>query len=393
MSYKKKYMKYKTKYVNLKHGGDQTQKVSVLKDKKYFVDVMNLINKLPIDKIIKKDDINFGDDDIFNLTHYVYLSFPSYHKFFGDDDVKEFNKMIERIPNNSLIFAPGDSPFKLVHIIELLHKVGENTIEFDGNRKNVRFITFPFSKPTLHYNLNYNQVYEEFGEFMGKIRDVNKYENFIFYDYVETGRTFYYISTLIKHFFLTKYNREINCELYKIGDIFNNDIMFNAENYGARCIRSTTMRKDVSLGDKFEKHLLKCNAITLFYYYVILKYDVIVKMVEKVQDILMPIDKFYEYNNVIITEMTYYSGDSNSIEKINGVYFSKIEYNYMSLVKLNKSDVHILFESSIKSQYNAQHINPNCIVELKYYAIFTTEDKREMMTEFVMDLISRDENV
>jgi hypothetical protein len=158
-----------------------------LNDKSKFTEIIKTIDKIPTDRVIEKKDINkMTDDDIVNLTHYVAIEYPNknpisplYHKY----DMSTLENAIDTyFLDNSLIFAPGDSPFKPITVMKLLFMNEDGKFIINGKIKNIKFIDFAFSRPESYAYENYDIIYDQFKIFMGQQNLILKdYNNYIFF--------------------------------------------------------------------------------------------------------------------------------------------------------------------------------------------------------------------
>jgi len=116
----------------------------------YIPNIERIHNIIPSDRNITKEEIlSLTNEDIISLQIYFFYTTPSLlntndYKCLGYI-LKLCRKVLQSLEDNSVVIAPGDSPSKIIQIINMLYRVGKDTYMYKGEEKHIRFITFPIS--------------------------------------------------------------------------------------------------------------------------------------------------------------------------------------------------------------------------------------------------------
>lgn len=211
----------------------------------YLPLIQGVVNRIPSNRLITRLDISkLQIDDIKMVFNYT---FP---KSFSKNNYRELGYLVEltvqvmkEIPDNAVIIAAGDSPSKIVNLINLLWKNNDTTY-FPQRSKTIQFIRFPLSKVKnigLESLSNYlKQILESNGI------DYQRQTRFIDLDYIESGASHQKIGAALQ---LLNYNivlDQINLRDLWIDladqtgidlenvDVF--DLIKDADIYDARCV-------------------------------------------------------------------------------------------------------------------------------------------------------------
>jgi len=154
-----------------------------------YVGLIEFLHKIiPDYRNITKEEINeIKNFYLDGLKAYIYYTYP---KILSDHS--EINKFIqacrdifEELPDDSLIIAPGDSPARIVRIIDLFYKTGDNQYV---NNKSMNIVNFPLSSS---YRTITDDLIDNYVEGLIKFGKITlSFNNIIYLDYVGGGNTY-----------------------------------------------------------------------------------------------------------------------------------------------------------------------------------------------------------
>jgi len=380
-------------------GGVKIKKILTKKMNESIINYLPLIeeiaSKIPTDHFITRTEIDQLDPNALKtLFHYT---FP---EKFSKGNYQQLNYLVElarrtliKLPNDSLVIAPGDSPSKVVHLINLLWKIDEDTYRIkyrpldygyladdgyyddDGEpikqfgyvevTKRIKFIVFPLSAlqdpslSTLQALPNYLRgVLDSNGvNYQGQV-------TFIDLDHIEGGTTHRRLQSALKQL-----NPDIQLNKLNLADIWSliyslnrssednyvYSLIMGAEDYGARCIPSYP---DLSQPIP-QLNIRKCNLVVTMIYLKAL--DLLGKTPE------LPHNEFkcnYHGDHVpepnsclyrdLFYDIVYYDLSSNSIEQVRGLVDGT--YNGVTLIIINPGvvrfrKINILYEQIVRFEH------------------------------------------
>lgn len=391
MDYYKKYVKYKKKYLDLKIkdevdvSGIKIKKIEFKKEK-YFDSMIKTVNKIPMNRIINKSDLKkINNSDLKNLVEYIALEFvdkhsPLYEKY----SLYEFGEKINIIPNNSLVICPGNSPYKIVKIIELMFMTEKDTYIINGKTKRIRFLCFPLSRPEGKFN--FEDVSSKFKLFLDK-HDLFEYDNYIYFDHIDSGQTYNYVSQLLRNYFSGK---DVKLQKMPLKKIFKDDshffFLYN-DYHNDRCVAKNYESDFYKQMD----NLRRCNIVIINMYYVFNENKKILEIIKKLEK-ENKIGKKYvaSFKNKIhdkfIKKIKIYDGSTNKIinmdnfGKMNSILkgfnslYSEINdgNDYVKLIVTDKLKVmwDFIDEDFDRDQFNEfVFLHPGSILEVEYYVL------------------------
>lgn len=231
---------------------------------------------VPEDRFITKDELfSLTDNEIYQLQTYCYLTFPpdvSSHKY---ENLRTLTNMVNYILNlissDSILLCPGDSPSKIILLLQLLY---DDYLE----KNNIKIITFPLSG---HSNYNNTKRY------ISKILNDNNIttgDNLIIIDHFNTGSSYNIImNILLKQFniivplinlsdiwkksngfkiytpieikFMSEYGADVDEEIHPADNIYN-ELIINSEDTHSRCIPKYKLYQKMT-----NINVKRCNAI------------------------------------------------------------------------------------------------------------------------------------
>lgn len=299
INYKYKYEKYKTKNkkIIVLFGGqtnfslDTESNVSLSQSEPQLDDFYKLKHDEKINNMFELFDVNLSKDDV----DYFFKQVKNTIDKHIINDAKNFIKLCNFVEkrlnalskNKTLnVFAPGDSPTKIIEYFKKLNKC-----------KNCNFIMFSFSR--YGNNENYMDYLES------KLPD--SLDDFVIFDYIETGRTLLMISDALENKFgsnnvTNKIRDYLNGKINKTKYVLNLDNEFTnsvfdyivwSERTYTRCIPYN--KKNIEL-DNLEKH---DNIGCMFFIYIAilctLYPDIADNYLYNEQDRIEDEKYFYEY--------------------------------------------------------------------------------------------------
>lgn len=258
----------------------------------------DVVNKIPTDHPITKTEINQLDVDA--LKTLFYYTFP---EKFSQDDYAKLEYLVElakrvliKLPNNAQVIASGDSPSKIVHLINLLWRTDEETYriryqprnygeyydeeinaigqyEYREVTKRIKFMTFPLSGLQDPNSLAVKALPTYLkGVLDSKGVHYQGAQTFIDLDHMEGGTTHRRLESALKEL-----NPEIQLEKLNLGDLWSSvyyqytkDIkdrdayllIMSAENTGSRCVPSySDLTKPVP-----QLNIRRCNLVVTMCY-------------------------------------------------------------------------------------------------------------------------------
>lgn len=327
--------------------------------------------KIPTDHFITRAEIDELDPNA--LKTLFYYTFP---EKFSKDDYQQLNYLAElsrrilvKLPNDAIVIAAGDSPSKIVNIINLLWKIDDHTyrikyrpldyghLEDDGYyddsgelivqfgyvevTKRIKFIMFPLSglqDPNLFTS-------QALPKYLRGILDSNgvNYQGqvtFIDLDHIEGGTTHRRLQSAFKQL-----NPDIQLNKLNIAEIWSlfyslkrggegDNVYFlvmSAEDYGARCIPSYP---DLSQPIP-QLNVRKCNlVVTMIYLKALNLLGKTPELPHNEFECNYRGDRMPEPNSCLhqylFYDIAYYDLSSNTLEQVRG--FVRGTYNGVTLI-------------------------------------------------------------
>jgi hypothetical protein len=213
----------------------------------YTEKIRSLHEIIPHDRDITKPEILLIKQySLDALTAYMYYTYPK--GFRQCEPIMEFicgcKRTYEQIPEGSTIIAPGDSPARVVKLIDLLF----NT--------NCQIISFPLSSsyPKLSPKL--------IDDYMRQIIESNPH-NLVYVDYIGSGSTY---QLLLESFRRIYGDEQLGMQKINLSDTitatnFFIELISSAENINARHYPKYELEYSIGVNDMFRSNVL----ITYFY--------------------------------------------------------------------------------------------------------------------------------
>ena len=300
MNYKK-YInsKYDYKNLNIQYGGDHKILKSYIMtfENLTFTDKeFELLKEIPVNTLLI-DDVSKYTEEHHQIIKKVLIYVFGMSRLDGVDHSKIIFNEVFNVDNKSsyiykllnikknceqkiVIIAPGDSPSKIVILLNLLYR--ELLI-----KSNIHILYIKLSGGTLSDN-------DKFSSYINKILDQNNIKKseinppiFSFVDAICSGNTLTTFNTLLsKQFSPYPYNKEYDID----SSMFCEDLILNVINYGSifdyaeyykikghesingRCIcKYNEIIEDDDIKNIANNNVLICNMVLIHYYFEILK--------------------------------------------------------------------------------------------------------------------------
>lgn len=165
--------------------------------KKYYrrltIEIPNrLIDRQEADKLIQE----YGHYQICGIALKYYDSIFNYHNWKEITYFSNFaKKILDEIPNKSVIISPGCSPTKIIWLLNNIYRISENIYKCpDGSIKELIFVQFPLSH--LFSSSSYYDNHDSKA-------DLSKLDNYIkgvmlpYMKYVTDDIKFYYLDAMV----------------------------------------------------------------------------------------------------------------------------------------------------------------------------------------------------
>ena len=219
---------------------------------------------VPKNRVIDKDDVlNLSDKQIKILKKYFEESFPdilSSEKYSCIGQIEYvISKIFENLNDGDVVIAPGDSPSKIVKIIQIVFGDNDNYIFEENQNKYIRFINFPISSISFVDSTVIDKYLLKILTFSG----IEKIDNMKYLDFIEQGRSYKNIAQSLQRIFRKEYmiptinlkdfqpeNQECQSALKLITDI--------SEGTTSRCLPNFNLYDTKKLPDN---SLLRCNTV------------------------------------------------------------------------------------------------------------------------------------
>ena len=103
------------------------------------------LNVDKLKKLIKQEKERL--DVIVDICSTLYESkFRNEFKLIDKYTISNLKAIVKGIPNNAVVIVPGESPFRVVILLQMLYGKGNHLFKIDDSSvKNIRFIDFPIS--------------------------------------------------------------------------------------------------------------------------------------------------------------------------------------------------------------------------------------------------------
>ena len=163
-----------------------------------------------------------------------------------------------------IILSPGDSGFKIVQLVELMYKTGDETYEYNiGNKtikKHLQIVSFPISSITHTSNLDPTGL-DNYIRQVIHTNNITSFDNLLILDHVESGSSY---KTLVKSFRRISGNIKLKIPYINTDDIWvktgtDNSAAYSAlisdsENVSNRCAPEFNIGKDL-----IHLNMIRCN--------------------------------------------------------------------------------------------------------------------------------------
>lgn len=221
----------------------------------YLDDMTKALQIIPSSRHLTKEEITFFNQEAIRvLQTFFWFTFPE--RFNRENYqclrlILNLVRNVERVlPSDSLIIAPGDSPYKVVQLIKWLYP-----------EKNFRFVEFPLSYLRRSYSK------EALDDYLEKVFSEIELKNLVYLDHVERGYTYMAILESLRRISrnpnlgmiqvnLDNYQKDQHyCQSYK-------EMIIDAEDLEVRCVPSY----NVSTGVIKTNNIVRCNLLTSILY-------------------------------------------------------------------------------------------------------------------------------
>lgn len=188
----------------------------------HFPLINRLHNIIPNDKLINHEIISaLTEDDIFSLQIYMHYTFPEVLSNYDAliNFIEGCRNIHNNIPKGSVIIAPGDSPSRVCHLLNLLY-----------NDKSYQILNFPLSSSYSKTNPILIDSYLK--------TIIKEYNNLVYLDYVGSGRTYRLINNSLIRLsenITLKFPSMNIADYIDIGELFT-CLVSSAENINARAL-------------------------------------------------------------------------------------------------------------------------------------------------------------
>lgn len=412
-----------------------------IQSKNKFSDLINSVSKIPSNRIISKKDLKIINNykDIYNILNALYIQIPKKTGFgFGHHLTKKSfgNNILNNFPNNSIIFCPGDSTFKIITLIDLFFKKKNTTYIINGCERKYFFITFTFSYYSMKRDLEYKNISnyklkKKITNFFNKYKSIiskNKIKNILIFDKVSSGST--------KDFLLDLFRSQLHkkTEFIEIRSILYDDqheyFIEHKRNLNFRCTPACNSSNIFDSKSIFI-NTTACNSYIICLYYSIKYPSKIRKYIKKIMgDEIYDGDYYYnksfikymKYDNFIMSDMKFYDITENSIiswkdyrikSNYREEYFilsNKLKPNYImdinkhlyfitvnsakTYYRIKTIDVDDIkpflnhdgwFETGFSSEMvgNYEFFNPLSIASIQYYKIKVSEENYKQINKVI----------
>lgn len=250
------------------------------------------MNLIPGNRNLNKRDFSrFNKEDIEDLQTYIQ---ETSFQWFSDYDFKYckvvldlIDVVIHKIPNDTTVIVPGESPFKFVQLIKLIYGIGGNLYRYDCENecieKKLTFVEFPISglKKLLMKDKNdfIEYFYEQMKDYLPVLPDEDDYiesiPNVYLLDYSDRGASFELIlEAMYSKFNYGISNMDIRHYVNKLTDVKDeketeemNKIIgyyfINSEVTDCRCQK----KFEINMENKDITNIKRCNAYIAFFYF------------------------------------------------------------------------------------------------------------------------------
>lgn len=272
---------------------------------------------IPKDRLITKDEIfNMTDLDIHDLKIYFGYTYPkeSYSNNYECllNILHICDKIFLSLQNGDIILAPGDSPSKIVYLINTFYCLGDENYLRQEDVLKLKFVQFPLSG--ISGSITDYSLLDNYLRYILSINNVHNVNNIVFLDYFDSGGTYYNILSSLKR--ITGNNnfqmKIINLKTFE-DEMINGDecklnyvkMIAESELINSRCISKYTLgstEPSLIIGNA-----LRCNVILIIL--VLLRYEKLgeMPMIPSEPDLSQFTGKF--------ANITYYDTEIESIKQ------------------------------------------------------------------------------
>lgn len=315
----------------------------------YLDNIVELNDIIPDDRSISKEDIfKMKERDIYNLQSYFFYTFNEYLSYNNYECLKPILSMTIRLmrllKNNDVVICPGDSPYKLIRLINLLYLSHDNIYKYINTRtkrinylndellgeeeglieKKITFLVFPLSG--LRNGYYDKAMLDNYLINISNFNEIDKNSRLVYLDYFDLGTSYFVLKSSLTritnndYLQLTKIDLYIDCWLQvrhskKCYDAFF-DLIAESENTNSRCVPRFYVNKTTPPVN----NIFRCNVVITILY--LLAKDHLINNLS-FSSMNGEILEFFDDNSGIIK---YYDTESNSVVEEEHI----LTYNYIN---------------------------------------------------------------
>lgn len=290
--------------------------------------VLDAIKKfIPMDRLITAQEIlSFSTDQIQTLQTYTFYTFP--YQVSSDEYrcleivAKVGYDVLQILQNGDVVIAPGDSPAKIINLINLLYRIGPNVYQDPntGEEKTIYFLSFPLSAlgRARKLGLAEEKLHQQYIQQILTNNEIALDSNFVYFDNISSGATLSKLNTIFEKII----GKPIQLQVLDLGQVWPStlcqdvlDIMDGAEHTGSRCIPKYRISSMLPIMPKI--NLLRCNVFTTMVF-LHAKEQLFVDLPEDLE-IISAWEQFEHLEDNAVVKISYYNLNTLAVTSVTGV--------------------------------------------------------------------------